>query len=146
MDFLVSQTKFDKEMIEVTNIDDANVCLNVRKCWRISLSYVICKTFQSARSWILSSINLYVSLHIIYLTKLELKLLEYSRPNYNNNNNIQEWYSGFIKDSPSGQLTSEMFIQMYTEVFPSGSAELFSQEAFRAFDTDGSGTIDFQGF
>ena len=39
-----------------------------------------------------------------------------------------------------------MFIQMYTEVFPGGSAELFSQEAFRAFDTDGSGTIDFKEF
>ena len=85
-------------------------------------------------------------MYIIYLIKIELKLLEYSRPHsHYNNNNIQEWYTGFIKDSPSGQLTSEMFIQMYTEVFPSGTAELFSQEAFRAFDTDGSGTIDFQG-
>ena len=39
-----------------------------------------------------------------------------------------------------------MFIQMYREVFPSGAAELFSQEAFRAFDMDGSGSIDFKEF
>ena len=35
---------------------------------------------------------------------------------------------------------------MYTEVFPSGAADLFSQEAFRAFDTDGNGKIDFKEF
>ena len=39
-----------------------------------------------------------------------------------------------------------MFVQMYTEVFPSGTAELFSQEAFRAFDTNGDGKIDFKEF
>ena len=32
------------------------------------------------------------------------------------------------------------------QVFPCGNAELFSQEAFRAFDRDRSGTIDFKEF
>ena len=44
------------------------------------------------------------------------------------------------------QLTPKMFILMYNQVFPSGNAELFSQEAFRTFDTDNNGRIDFREF
>ena len=38
---------------------------------------------------------------------------------------LQEWYVGFKKECPSGQLTPDMFINMYNQVFPMGNAELF---------------------
>ena len=39
----------------------------------------------------------------------------------------QEWYDGFIRDCPSGQLTPSMFLAMYNQIFPCGDAEMFSQ-------------------
>jgi len=59
---------------------------------------------------------------------------------------IKEWYTGFKIDCPSGQLTPDKFIAMYSQVFPRGNAEQFSKNAFRTFDTDNSGTIDFTEF
>ena len=44
---------------------------------------------------------------------------------------IQDWYSGFKRECPSGQLTPEMFVNMYSQVFPRGNAEQFSSHAFR---------------
>eukprot|EP00092_Neocalanus_flemingeri_P022815 GFUD01024739.1.p2 GENE.GFUD01024739.1~~GFUD01024739.1.p2 ORF type:complete len:143 (+),score=43.80 GFUD01024739.1:52-480(+) len=57
---------------------------------------------------------------------------------------IQEWYEGFLRDCPSGELTQTKFIAMYSKIFPSGNADNFSQNIFRTFDTNNSGTIDFR--
>merc|ERR1712218_407713 len=57
---------------------------------------------------------------------------------------IEEWYEGFLKDCPSGELSKEKFIAMYSKIFPSGNADNFSQNIFRTFDTNNSGTIDFR--
>ena len=65
---------------------------------------------------------------------------------YCSQSKYQEWHAGFKKDCPSGQLTPETFISMYSQVFPRGNAEQFSKHAFRTFDTDNSGTIDFTEF
>jgi len=59
---------------------------------------------------------------------------------------IKEWYYGFSKDCPSGQLDKARFISMYSQVFPSGKADEFSKHVFRTFDRDNNGTIDFREF
>ena len=57
---------------------------------------------------------------------------------------MQEWYEGFLADCPSGELTKDQFVEMYSKIFPSGSADNFSNNIFRTFDTNNSGTIDFR--
>ena len=63
-----------------------------------------------------------------------------------NINNCQEWHAGFLEDCPDGELTKTQFVEMYIKIFPGGNAEKFSENVFRTFDTDKSGTIDFREF
>ena len=49
-----------------------------------------------------------------------------------------------MEDCPDGELTKEQFVDMYMKIFPGGNAEKFSENVFRIFDTDRSGTIDFK--
>ena len=58
----------------------------------------------------------------------------------------QEWHAGFLEDCPDGELTKTQFVEMYTKIFPGGNAEKFSENVFRTFDTDRSGSIDFREF
>jgi Ca2+-binding EF-hand superfamily protein len=57
---------------------------------------------------------------------------------------IKNWYSGFIVDCPSGELSKAKFIEVYQQLFPQGNAQKFCSHIFRTFDTDNSGKIDFK--
>jgi len=59
---------------------------------------------------------------------------------------IEEWYVGFLKDCPSGELSKAKFMAMYSKMFPSGNVETFSENIFRTFDTNKNGTVGFREF
>lgn len=57
---------------------------------------------------------------------------------------LQQWYKGFIKDCPSGQLNKQEFIKIYKQFFPFGDPSHFADYVFNVFDEDRSGTIEFR--
>merc|ERR1711973_665518 len=59
---------------------------------------------------------------------------------------IEEWYEGFKRDCPSGELNKAKFVAMYSKMFPRGNAEAFAENIFRTFDTNKNGTVDFREF
>ncbi|KPL97618.1 hypothetical protein QR98_0002950 [Sarcoptes scabiei] len=47
---------------------------------------------------------------------------------------IRQWYKGFKKDCPNGQLTEQGFLRIYKQFFPHGDPSKFASLVFRVFD------------
>ncbi|KAF3993448.1 hypothetical protein FT663_00471 [Candidozyma haemuli var. vulneris] len=59
---------------------------------------------------------------------------------------LQQWYKGFLRDCPSGQLSEEEFAKVFKQFFPFGDPTDYCHYLFRLFDTDNSKFIDFKEF
>ncbi|EEQ37162.1 putative calcium-binding protein [Clavispora lusitaniae] len=59
---------------------------------------------------------------------------------------LQQWYKGFLRDCPSGQLSEEEFAKVFKQFFPFGDPSDYCHYLFRCFDTDNSKYIDFKEF
>ena len=59
---------------------------------------------------------------------------------------LQNIYSEFQKDCPSGYLTPQKFTELYERVYSSAQADQFRARAFGQFDKHNNGTINFRDF
>jgi len=74
------------------------------------------------------------------------QLAELERSTYFKRTELQQWYKGFLKDCPSGQLNKAEFQKIYKQFFPFGDPSTFADYVFNVFDDDKNGTIDFKEF
>ncbi|CAG5133496.1 unnamed protein product [Candidula unifasciata] len=79
-----------------------------------------------------------------HLSKEDLKFLQQNTKF--SKDEIKQWYKGFMRDCPNGNLSKDKFKEVYSQFFPGGDPEAFCEHVFRSFDKDKSGSIEFKEF
>ncbi|CAF1493075.1 unnamed protein product [Adineta steineri] len=59
---------------------------------------------------------------------------------------IITWYEDFLHDCPDGKLPKSKVIDVYQKFYTKGNVEKFCDHAFRLFNKDGSGYMDFMEY
>ncbi|XP_022247071.1 frequenin-1-like [Limulus polyphemus] len=68
-------------------------------------------------------------------SKLKSEVVEtLAKDTYFTEKEIRQWYKGFLKDCPDGQLTEQGFLRIYKQFFPQGDPATFASLVFRVFD------------
>lgn len=78
------------------------------------------------------------------LSKDDLQSLR--QATYFDKRELQQWYKGFLRDCPLGQLSEEEFSKVFKQFFPFGDPSDYCHYLFRVFDVDNSKYIDFKEF
>lgn len=78
------------------------------------------------------------------LSKDDIKSLR--NATYFDKRELPQWYKGFLRDCPSGQLSEEEFIKIFRQFFPFGDPTDYCHYLFKVFDVDNSKHIDFKEF
>lgn len=78
------------------------------------------------------------------LSKDDLQSLK--QATYFDKRELQQWYKGFLRDCPLGQLSEEEFAKVFKQFFPFGDPTDYCHYLFRVFDVDNSKYIDFKEF
>lgn len=78
------------------------------------------------------------------LSKDDLQSLK--QATYFDKRELQQWYKGFLRDCPSGQLSEEEFVKIFKQFFPFGDPSDYCHFLFKVFDADSSKYIDFKEF
>ncbi|KAI8378447.1 calcium-binding protein NCS-1 [Blakeslea trispora] len=74
------------------------------------------------------------------------QLTDLQKCTYFEKKELQQWYKGFLKDCPSGQLDKTEFQKIYKQFFPFGDPSRFADYVFNVFDEDKNGMINFKEF
>lgn len=78
------------------------------------------------------------------LSKDDLQSLR--QATYFDKRELQQWYKGFLRDCPLGQLSEEEFAKVFKQFFPFGDPTDYCHYLFQVFDVDNSKYIDFKEF
>ncbi|CAG8648129.1 2576_t:CDS:2, partial [Cetraspora pellucida] len=76
----------------------------------------------------------------------EDELRELQKCTHFNKSELQQWYKGFLKDCPSGELDKLEFQKIYKQFFPFGDPSRFAEYVFDVFDENKNGKIEFKEF
>ncbi|KAI8869467.1 neuronal calcium sensor 1b [Ramicandelaber brevisporus] len=80
-------------------------------------------------------------------SRLDTKELEaLTHDTYFERKEIKQWYKGFMRDNPSGNMDRAEFRKVYKQFFPFGNSLDFADLAFNVFDSNGDGVINFDEF
>ncbi|XP_064625430.1 neurocalcin-like [Lineus longissimus] len=59
---------------------------------------------------------------------------------------LRQWYIDFRASCPDGRLDKKGMERMFKQIYPEGNAVRFAENAFRTYDKNGDGFIDFKEF
>ncbi|XP_062515076.1 neuronal calcium sensor 1-like [Corticium candelabrum] len=108
---------------------------------------IVCVRSNNIRRIVCSTVDHWY--HAMGQTRSRLtpeEISELRSTTYFSERELQQWYKGFVRDCPSGNLSQKEFRNIYQQFFPSGDASKFADLVFNEFDSNKDGAIEFKEF